>query len=97
MNERRYELLAEAETHFLRVWADVIADTSDIQLIKGPTTGLCSMQVRDSASPKPFIVGDVFTTEIWASVDGVRGFGFCLGDDTEKALAAAVIDDRWGL
>lgn len=62
-----------------------------LTVIKAPEAGLLMMSVRDPFDTD-FHLGEILVTEAYVERDGMRGYGMVMGDDPERALAAASID-----
>ncbi|MCL2046034.1 MAG: phosphonate C-P lyase system protein PhnG [Oscillospiraceae bacterium] len=69
-----------------------LGDTHAVQTLKKPQKMLVMMKFRESAQNSLFYAGEALACECMVSIGGVKGFAACLGDDTEKAYAMAVID-----
>lgn len=63
----------------------------EISLIKGPTVGLIMVSVTDPFNTD-FHLGEALTTEALAEYQGVRGYGMIMGEEPERAVAAAAVD-----
>jgi alpha-D-ribose 1-methylphosphonate 5-triphosphate synthase subunit PhnG len=63
----------------------------DLKVLKAPKTGLLMMSVKDPFGTD-FHLGEVLVTEAYVERDGIIGYGMAIGDDPERALAAASID-----
>ena len=55
-------------------------------------TGLVMLPARDNAHGTSFFLGEVLVSEARVRVDGVEGYGACLGRDLEQSLALGILD-----
>ena len=55
-------------------------------------TGLVMLPARDNAHGTRFFLGEVLVSEARVCVDGVEGYGACLGRDLEQSLAVGILD-----
>lgn len=65
-----------------------LANAAPIEIIQPPMSGLTMMHVFD-AFDSEFLLGEVLVTHAEVSLDGVHGFGMCLGKEADRALARA--------
>ena len=63
----------------------------EISLIKGPTVGLIMVSATDPFGTD-FHIGEALVTEATAEYAGVKGYGMIMGEEPERAVAAASID-----
>jgi len=59
---------------------------------KSPSVCLTMIPAEDSLEGQKFYLGEALTTECEVAVDGLPGFGLCLGDEPARAYAVAVVD-----
>ena len=55
-------------------------------------TGLVMLPAQDNAQGTRFFLGEVLVSEARVRVDGVEGYGACLGRDLEQSLAVGILD-----
>lgn len=98
-NQRRkavLDILAAAPAAELAlVWADW-SDKPEHSRVRGPETGLVMLRGRVGGGGAPFNLGEASVSR--ASIrlaSGEIGHGYCLGRDTAKAEAIAIIDALW--
>jgi alpha-D-ribose 1-methylphosphonate 5-triphosphate synthase subunit PhnG len=86
-------VLASAESSDLgKVW-ESWQNRPDVQVIRGPETGLVMLRGRTGGGGAPFNFGEATVSRASVRIDsGEVGHGYCLGRDTEKARIIAVID-----
>ena len=63
----------------------------EISLIKGPTVGLIMVSATDPFGTD-FHIGEALVTEAMAEYAGVKGYGMVMGEEPERAVAAAAVD-----
>jgi len=88
--KEKLNLIAEEVRKSLEVYPD-LACKGGVKVIK-QNTALIMMRARDSVEKEVFNLGEVLVSEAWVEVSGVLGYSLVLGDDTEKALAGAILD-----
>lgn len=64
---------------------------NDIDIVKTPQTGLLMMAVKDSFGVE-FYLGEILVTEVEVRYDGKKGYSMVMGDEPDRAIAAAVVD-----
>ena len=65
----------------------------DVQMIRGPETGLIMLRGRTGGGGAPFNLGEATVSRASVRIGtGEVGHGYCLGRDEEKAKLIAVID-----
>lgn len=65
---------------------------SQVKVLSGPRQGLVMLRVRETVANSLFNAGEVLVTEVKLELDGQFGFGMCLGDHPQRALATALVD-----
>lgn len=89
-------LLARSEpTSVVALADDILAaldDRSAFHLSQPPVTGVVSSQVREPLTRHRFLVGDVVATQAEVVLNGVPGWGMCIGSNKPFALALALCD-----
>lgn len=90
--EAWFEAMAVAEISLLRQLADAIAASSEVEVLEAPTEALVHVRARDSVQSGAFFLGEALFTRCRVRIDGVQGFGACLGGDAERALCMAILD-----
>jgi phosphonate C-P lyase system protein PhnG len=86
------EIVSEGDLAALETIADRIADRTRIRLLKEPAPAMVMVRHVDPLDKTPFNLGEVYVTECEAEVDGVLGYGCCVGKEEARALFAAIID-----
>jgi phosphonate C-P lyase system protein PhnG len=59
---------------------------------RSPAVCLTMIPAEDSLEQQKFYLGEALTTECEVVVDGLAGFGLCLGDEPVRAYCVAVVD-----
>ena len=59
---------------------------------RSPSVCLTMIPAEDSLEQQKFYLGEALTTECEVVVDGLPGFGLCLGDEPVRAYCLAVVD-----
>lgn len=90
---RRMSILAQAPgNRLVDLWRATGLDP-EIEVLRGPETGLVALRGRIGGDGGPFQVGEVSATRVSVRVGGgAVGHAMVLGRDTVKARLAAVID-----
>lgn len=90
------DTLAAAPARALAEHWDRWADKPAYTLVRRPETGLVMVRGRAGGGGAPFNLGEASVTRASVRiVTGEVGHGYCLGRDTAKAEAIAVIDALW--
>lgn len=86
-------VLASAEMKDLNGAWDTWENRPDVQMIRGPETGLIMLRGRTGGGGAPFNMGEATVSRASVRIaTGEVGHGYCLGRDEEKAKLIAVID-----
>jgi alpha-D-ribose 1-methylphosphonate 5-triphosphate synthase subunit PhnG len=64
---------------------------NEIDIVKMPETGLLMMAVKDSFETE-FYLGEILVTEAEVRYSNKKGYSMIMGDEPERAIAAAVVD-----
>lgn len=84
--------LCECELEPLRQIVLQIEERHAVEIRRDPSVCLTMIPAEDSLEGQQFYLGEALTTECEVSVDGVAGFGLCLGDEPVRAYCIAVAD-----
>jgi alpha-D-ribose 1-methylphosphonate 5-triphosphate synthase subunit PhnG len=63
-----------------------------VTVLKKPQKMLTMLKVRESAQGSLFYAGEALACDCMVAFGQAKGFAACLGDDTEKVYAMAIID-----
>lgn len=63
-----------------------------VQIIREPELCLTMVRAEDSLERQEFYLGEALTTECEVSVNGIPGYGMCLGEQPVRSYCIAVID-----
>jgi alpha-D-ribose 1-methylphosphonate 5-triphosphate synthase subunit PhnG len=86
-------VLASAEMKDLNGAWETWENRPDVQMIRGPETGLIMLRGRTGGGGAPFNMGEATVSRASVRIaTGEVGHGYCLGRDEEKARLIAVID-----
>jgi alpha-D-ribose 1-methylphosphonate 5-triphosphate synthase subunit PhnG len=86
-------VLASAEMKDLNGAWETWANRPDVQMIRGPETGLIMLRGRTGGGGAPFNMGEATVSRASVRIaTGEVGHGYCLGRDEDKAMLIAVID-----
>ncbi|MCR9138333.1 MAG: phosphonate C-P lyase system protein PhnG [Alphaproteobacteria bacterium] len=97
-NARRAAMavLARAEASELQKAWNEWPDQPDVQLLRGPETGLVMVRGRIGGGGTPFNLGEATVTRATVELsNGQVGHAHALGTDKEKVRHAAIIDALW--
>lgn len=89
--EEIFEAIAISRKQKLISLAKEIRNVLKVRIIK-QENGLVMMRARDSVENEVFNLGEILVSEAEVEINGVLGYSQVLGDDTEKALAGAILD-----
>ena len=90
------DVLAAAPARALAELWDRWADKPEHSKVRGPEVGLVMVRGRAGGGGAPFNLGEASVARASVRiVSGDVGHGYCLGRDTGKAEAIAVIDALW--
>lgn len=86
-------VLAGAEMNDLAAAWSTWANRPEVEMIRGPETGLIMLRGRTGGGGAPFNLGEATVSRASVRISsGEVGHGYCLGRDEEKARLIAVID-----
>jgi len=84
--------LCECELEPLKQLVARLERASQVEVRKSPSVCLTMIPAEDSLEKQKFFLGEALTTECEVAVDGLPGFGLCLGDEPVRAYCIAVVD-----
>jgi alpha-D-ribose 1-methylphosphonate 5-triphosphate synthase subunit PhnG len=84
--------LCECDLEPLKQLVSRLEDSHAIEIQKAPSVCLTMIPAEDSLEKQKFFLGEALATECEVLVDGLHGFGLCLGDEPVRAYCIAVID-----
>ena len=86
-------VLAHAEMAALSAAWGSWENRPQVEMIRGPETGLIMLRGRTGGGGAPFNLGEATVSRASVRIDsGEIGHGYCLGRDTAKAKLIATID-----
>jgi alpha-D-ribose 1-methylphosphonate 5-triphosphate synthase subunit PhnG len=91
--QQALSVLAHADMRALSTaWANW-ENRPEVEMIRGPETGLIMLRGRTGGGGAPFNLGEATVSRASVRIgSGEVGHGYCLGRDAEKAKLIAVID-----
>jgi len=84
--------LAACDLEPLQQMVAELEKSHSIVVRKDPSVCLTMIPAKDSLEQQKFFLGEALTTECEVTVDGMSGFGLCLGDEPVRAYCIAVVD-----
>lgn len=90
--KKRFEILARADSATLSPIAEEVLRTAKVDVLKKPETSLVMLRALDSITGDPFNMGEVLVTECEVRLGNHVGYSLIMGEEPERALAAAIID-----
>lgn len=86
------EVLCECLKDSLINFVTKIESNLAIEIVVTPKLGMTMIQAEDSIDFQPFYLGEVLITECQLTVNGILGYGYCMGDEPQRAYCIALID-----
>lgn len=84
--------LCECELEPLQRLVADLERSHKVTVSRSPSVCLTMISAEDSLESQKFYLGEALTTECEVAVDGLAGFGLCLGDEPVRAYCVAVVD-----
>jgi alpha-D-ribose 1-methylphosphonate 5-triphosphate synthase subunit PhnG len=84
--------LSKTDLQSLQEVVKQIAAVFQVKVMKPASTSLVMMGAKDSVQKVPFYLGEVLVTQCVVAVNDIIGYGFVMGDDSERAYYLAVIE-----
>jgi phosphonate C-P lyase system protein PhnG len=85
-------IICECELPPLQQLISRLEQSHSVKVRKAPSVCLTMIPAEDSLEGQKFYLGEALTTECEVTVDGLDGFGLCLGDEPVRAYSIAVLD-----
>ncbi len=85
-------VLARAEPSKVLSLAEAVLQEAEQVEVIANQVGLVMLPMREPAQGTAFHLGEVLVASARLKLDGVEGYGACLGRDAKRALAIAVLD-----
>jgi alpha-D-ribose 1-methylphosphonate 5-triphosphate synthase subunit PhnG len=93
MDKRRLsEIMARDDGGEVECLARWVEERYPATVLREPATTLVMLPVQEPVRGTRFYIGELLATEAMVELNGARGIGVCMGEDSGKALAMAVID-----
>jgi phosphonate C-P lyase system protein PhnG len=84
--------LCECDLQPLQALVSQVEQAYTVTVRRSPAVCLTMIPAEDSLEQQKFYLGEALTTECEVVVDGLPGFGLCLGDEPVRAYCIAVMD-----
>ena len=84
--------LCECDLEPLKGLVSQLEQSHAVTVRRSPAVCLTMIPAEDSLEQQKFYLGEAVTTECEVVVDGLPGFGLCLGDEPVRAYCVAVVD-----
>ncbi len=85
-------ILCECPLEPLKALVEDLEKVHEVKIAKEPSVCLTMVRAEDSLEKQEFFLGEALTTECELSVDGMSGYGLCLGEDPTRGYCIAFID-----
>lgn len=63
-----------------------------VRVLRKPAKTLVMIKMRETVAKAQFYLGEMLACEAMVELEGKKGFALMMGDDTQKVMAAAVVD-----
>ncbi|MGL4607744.1 MAG: phosphonate C-P lyase system protein PhnG [Eubacteriaceae bacterium] len=87
-----FKIMANCEGKKIQSLAKEIHENHKVLIIKEPTKSLTMIKMREPVKSSLFYLGEVMVTETIVEIEGTKGIGVTMGDDSDKSLSMAIID-----
>lgn len=85
-------ITSRAPASSLTPLAETVSAGRRAEIVRGPEKTLVMLTIREPVRNSRFYLGEALASHCAAELDGARGAAVTLGDDLERASAAALID-----
>jgi phosphonate C-P lyase system protein PhnG len=85
-------VLCECDLEPLAGFVSELEKEHSITMVKEPSVCLTMIRTEDSLEKQEFYLGEALTTECEVAVNGVPGYGLCLGEEPVRSYSIAVLD-----
>ena len=68
-----------------------VMDKYPVRVLRKPAKTLVMIKMRETVAKAQFYLGEMLACEAMVELEGKKGFALMMGDDTQKAMAAAVL------
>ena len=92
MNYDNDYVLCECELEPLQQLVSALEERHRVVMVKAPSVCLTMVRAEDSLEKQEFYLGEALTTECEVAVDGMPGYGVCLGEEPVRGYCLAVMD-----
>ena len=84
--------LCECDLDALKTQVEHFEARMAVRVTKEPAVCLTMLRAEDSLEHQEFYLGEALTTECEVEIDGVTGYGLCLGEEPVRGYCIAVFD-----
>ena len=84
--------LCECDLEPLQRLISELERSYSVTVRRSPSVCLTMIPAEDSLEQQKFYLGEALTTECEVVVDGLPGYGLCLGDEPVRSYCLAVVD-----
>jgi alpha-D-ribose 1-methylphosphonate 5-triphosphate synthase subunit PhnG len=92
MHDNLDEILCHAPLAPLQALVESLEARHQVTVVRPPATCLTMIRAEDSLEQQEFYLGEALTTECELQVDGITGYGLCLGEEPVRAYCVAFFD-----
>lgn len=85
-------VLCECDLDRLVHFVEGLETRHKVEIVREPAVCLTMIRAEDSLEHQEFYLGEALTTECEVAVDGIPGYGLCLGEEPQRGYCLAVID-----
>lgn len=85
-------ILCECPLDLLQAQVQTLERQYAIEITRQPSACMTMLRAEDSLERQEFFLGEALTTECDVEVNGLPGFGVCLGDEPVRSYCLAVCD-----
>lgn len=86
------QVLCHCDLEVLQELVRKLESAHQVQIVRSPSVCLTMIRAEDSLESQQFYLGEALSTECEVTVDGVTGFGVCLGEEISRSYCMAVVD-----
>ena len=85
-------ILCECDLDALKSQVERFEQRMSVRVTKEPSVCLTMVRAEDSLEHQEFYLGEALTTECEVEIEGVAGYGLCLGEEPGRGYCIAVFD-----
>ncbi len=84
--------LVEAPLAPLQALVEGLERQHSVVIVRAPEICLTMLRAEDSLDRQEFLLGEALTTACDVSINGIPGYGLCLGEEPVRAYCIAILD-----